>query len=290
MNPILKKKFASFVLNKTKFNNVIQKLYPIAITNKYGVKKDGILDLNLTRDRIGNISSKFRVADLSLENYIRLGDDCDGGYVVVDNIKKKDVCLCIGIGDNISFDKAVSPFVSRIHMYDHTVDAPRDLPSNAIFNKIGLSKEIRHNMTTLDECINRISDKEEVILKIDIEGSEWDVFSSVSLENLSRCKQIIVELHNIHFFRNDEFFETMLLALDKLNCLHTLVNIHANNWSAFDIIAGIPVPNVLEVTYIRSDILRENMLCASRTNFNHMNKRNNPVQPDIELSFIKFQQ
>ena len=82
----------------------------------------------------------------------------------------------------------------------------------------------------------------------------------------------------------------MLLALDKLNCLHTLVNIHANNWSAFDIIAGIPVPNVLEVTYIRSDILRENMLCASRTNFNHMNKGNNPVQPDIELSFIKFQQ
>jgi len=290
MNPSLKKKFASFVLNKTNFNTIIQKLYPIAITNKYGVKKDGILDLNLTRDRIENISSKFRVANLSLGNYIRLGDDCDGGYVVVDNIKKKDVCLSIGIGDNISFDKAISPFVSRIHMYDHTVDTPRDLPSNAIFNKIGLSREIRHNMTTLDECINRISDEEEVILKIDIEGSEWEVLQSVSLDNLSRCKQIIVELHNFHFVRNDELFDSMLLALDKLNCLHTSVNIHANNWSAFEIIVGVPVPNVLEVTYIRSDLIKKDMLCESRTNLNHISKGNNPFQPDIELSFIGLKQ
>jgi hypothetical protein len=42
-------------------------------------------------------------------------------------------------------------------------------------------------------------------------------------------------------------------VLGRLNLTHAPYHVHANNWGDFKIIANVPVPDVLEVSYLRRD-------------------------------------
>jgi hypothetical protein len=51
----------------------------------------------------------------------KFGDHGDGGYAIVDDLKKSDVLFSIGVGDNVSFDEECERRVSRVVLVDHTV-------------------------------------------------------------------------------------------------------------------------------------------------------------------------
>jgi hypothetical protein len=36
-----------------------------------------------------------------------------------------------------------------------------------------------------------------------------------------------------------------------LNQTHSLRNFHINNWASYQLVAGVPFPDVVEVTYVR---------------------------------------
>ena len=42
-----------------------------------------------------------------------------------------------------------------------------------------------------------------LILKMDVEGAEWDTLSSIPNSVLGLFKQIVVEIHNLHSFKPD---------------------------------------------------------------------------------------
>jgi hypothetical protein len=238
----VKRRFAKEIIRTGRLSNLILKLYPIAIENSLP---------GLTRSRVDELRQLFPLSinqDLEL---IRLGSLGDGGYLLHNDFSKTDYCLSLGIGDNFSFDLAISDKCKEVWMFDHTIDDPQIKDSNLKFHNVGIAATIQSKFTTMSKILEDIPKEHDIILKIDIEGSEWDVLKNLSSSNLIRCKQIVAEFHNLHKIADDHFFDLVSKSLSNLNNSHDLINLHVNNWSSLHLIQGVPVPDVIEVTYIR---------------------------------------
>ena len=62
-------------------------------------------NLNLQKIELSKeIISVFDLYAPLQKEFIRKGDDKDGGYVVINDLSNRDTLFSIGVGDNISFD------------------------------------------------------------------------------------------------------------------------------------------------------------------------------------------
>jgi hypothetical protein len=103
-----------------------------------------------------------------------------------------------------------------------------------------------------------------MILKMDIEGNEYETLLNCNNAIFNCFNQISIEIHNVITSGPDD--KIKLLSL--LNTNYKLVHIHGNN-SLRDLCEG--VCDVLELTYIRKD-------CAE-----HLNEFSNKPCPNTEL-------
>lgn len=211
----------------------------------------------------------------------RFGCEGDGGYVLVNSIKPETVCFSLGIAQEISFDISVAPCVSHIHMFDYSVASPPTCITNSTFYKLRVVRKTQNPQSEIDlgTIFENFSLNCPIILKVDIEGSEWEVFLGLSSENIGRCDQIIVEFHGIQNLPLHPKFETYVGFLKELSQSHTIVNTHINNWGRYDVIKGIPVPDVLEVTFVKKDMQRD----ASDDFHGKLNYPNNPSRSEFHL-------
>jgi hypothetical protein len=182
----------------------------------------------------------------------RIGSDNDGGYLVdPESIIKSDALLSFGIAKNWSFEE---DFLERnnivIHAYDFSVDkifwlkhfvkrflaililkfsAPfkaiklyfsfkKFFSSKAVFfqEKIG----INHPNTSFSKALNRIK-KSNVFLKIDIEGSEYEILDEI-LKSSDKLTGLVIEFHDIqnNFHHLENFIKSINLEL---------IHFHPNN-------------------------------------------------------------
>jgi hypothetical protein len=242
---------------------------------------------NLSRQRIDELRNLMPLSigkELKLKRY---GSNSDGGYLLNDDILKTDICISLGVGNDYSFDLDLSSECKEVLMFDHTINDPLITKSNIKFERIGISDVISKDFTTIDEILKQLPDESDLILKIDIEGSEWKVLSDLSQTSLLRFRQIIAEFHDLHRIADDKLFSDMRSAFKKLNKSHELINIHVNNWSAFQIIEGIPMPDVIEVLYLRRDSNSSKNLRITTLNYIG-DMPNNPDLSDFSSSFISF--
>jgi hypothetical protein len=123
---------------------------------------------------------------------------------------------------------------------------------------------------------------------MDIEGTEWEVFNSASLDDLLKFRQIVVEYHWIIDKINNGDYELMKSCFDKINKTHTPVWIHANNYGKCIKVNGISVPDVVEVLYLRkSDYIFNNYLSYEEylNIFNDFDMPNNTKSQEIMVNF-----
>ncbi len=269
-------KLANFLVIKLKVSKILMKLYPIAVESNFR---------ELSREKIDIFRDSLSLEIDPSSKLFRLGDQADGGYLLSRDIGRRDLCLSFGIGTNYSFDLAMAELCKEVWMFDHTIEEPVDLRQNMKFFKKGLSNKSHENFVTLEEIFHRIPDSTEVILKIDIEGDEWDVLHDVETCYLDKCKQIVLELHGIHNMVSEYQFKKVINSLKKLSISHSLRNIHVNNWAKFELVNGIPLPDVIEVTYLRkkSD---DKGLYKSISLLSEENKPCNGNKHEIDLNFI----
>lgn len=120
--------------------------------------------------------------------------------------------------------------------------------------------------TNLHEYMRDYSD---IFMKLDIEGHEFRIFPTFWENNyMNKVKQLIVEIHSpadIQLFPDyfkglsDIKDEHMFELFKNLNKTHTLVHFHANNGCKMNMIHGIKIPHVFELTYIRNDFVTEKL-------------------------------
>src|SRR3954452_2054230 len=118
---------------------------------------------------------------------IRLGSEADGGYVMLDDFKDIGLALSFGVDINAEWDLDVAGRGVRVQQYDHSVtEAPVEHPLIVFFNQMITATGINPDANSIANIVNEggVSQLASVILKIDIESAEWDVFDALSPEHL----------------------------------------------------------------------------------------------------------
>lgn len=145
----------------------------------------------------------------------------------------------------------------EIFMYDHTIKGIPQIKETDIISKFhffrnGLAASDSGRLKSFNTLLieNGHMQKNNMILKMDIEGCEWDVLSKIDTKILGRFRQIVMEYHSLDDIANASI---MYKALEKINETHQLVHIHANNWGKVYKMDNIIFPEVIEATYLNRE-------------------------------------
>jgi hypothetical protein len=191
---------------------------------------------------------------------VRVGNNItDGGYVIPKSlVNSVDGLLSLGIGDDWSFDDhfhQMNPDCT-IHSYDssiHPGQFDHDLLTQ--YNKT-FQGNVRHfcenigkqfinsEFTELTTAIE-ILDKDNIFLKMDIEGGEYTLTKDIC-NNRSKISGLVVEYHGAASTSKHCFLE----ELPIITKYYQVVHVHPNN--SGPVINGFP--DYLEISFIRKDL------------------------------------
>lgn len=184
--------------------------------------------------------------------FFRAGRDSDGGYVMWDDLSRSRVAYSFGIADDVSWEQDMAARGLDIYMYDHTIEGLPLESERFHWQKIGLcgaADSVRSDLQSLESIVaqNHHLQEQNMLLKIDIEGCEWDVLGKLSLERRRQFSQIVIEMHDLNDMQKRDEIKK---ALQALNETHQLVHVHANNYMGYMFEGGCLLPDVLEGTYL----------------------------------------
>ena len=244
------------------------------------------------------------------DNLIRRGSTNDGGYLLPSDISAQFL-ISLGLGDNWKFelDLIKNKQVSKFIVFDHTVTLlnllkilikrKRKLKA-FIYRAVVLIRyfrdftflrkpHIKKKITkygsmenfreiSLSEIFKEfiVDPKSTVILKIDIEGSEFDIVEQI-IEFSSQTLVLIIEFHEI-LKQKDKFKSSLELIKSKFSLIHT----HMNNYGEID---EFSIPDVCEFTFINHNMHSENRK-VSRLPRVGIDSPSTPGRPDWEINFV----
>jgi hypothetical protein len=226
----------------------------------------------MNKDYYNQIKEEFLIEDI---NSYKFGSIDDGGYFInPKTILEADILFSGGISSNVEFEYDLFRFNSaiKIIMVDPTV-SPLRLISKGILRSLLLKKnKLRYLSNTLvfihmirsgrswhikkwlsdkNKIFDIISEKikleknSKIILKLDIEGSEYDLLEEIE-KNLDLFNCLIFEFHDL----NDKH-EMVYNFLKKCNDKFNLVCLEINPSGGFD---KQNRPKNIEVTLERNGI------------------------------------
>jgi Methyltransferase FkbM domain len=186
---------------------------------------------------------------------IRLGCNGDGGYVLLDDFTGVSAALSFGIATECSWDMAIAERGIDVYQYDHTVDGPPTANARFRFFKKKIAAVSSDQTESLGSVFAKLpATTERVILKIDIEGAEWDVLDAATSEELARFSQIVGEFHGFANAADPAWRDTARRVLTKIRSVFDVVHVHGNNFAPFNIIANVAVPSTFELTLVNRAI------------------------------------
>jgi hypothetical protein len=187
---------------------------------------------------------------------VRIGNDWDGGYVVPQTVLECDAVVSIGVGPDVSFDLVLAQRGAHILQFDHTVEATPQQHANFHFEKLGWGRVTDGDLLSFDDIHARLMafQPRHALLKFDIEGAEYEVLDATRTEHLADFEVIACEIHDIERLGDPAFFAGMESALRKLTTHHVPVHLHANNYQSVILVEGVPIPKVLEISFLRRDL------------------------------------
>lgn len=199
----------------------------------------------------------LRPYDCHNSRKVRVGRNFDGGYVMVDDFEDVDACYSLGINDDVSWDLDMALKGCQIYQYDPTIEALPQQHPNFHWSPlwIGGSADPKEQRETLEGLVHRNGhdDSTNLVLKCDIEGAEWPLLQSTPNSVLKQFKQMVFEIHSMGMLAQLEHSDNVRVAIANLVASHHVVHVHANNFSEWTIVGGIPVPETLEITLLRKD-------------------------------------
>ena len=232
---------------------------------------------------IKRLQEHFHVALPQRGAFRRFGRAHDGGYLMLDDFAGREIAYSFGISNDVSWDRAMADQGLDIYMYDHTIERlPEERPQYH-WQKIGLAGKYDAacpKLHTLEQILleNGHQKKKKMILKMDIEGAEWDVLRFASPQIWGQFSQIVFEMHGLNDLAQEE---NIIEALTHLNETQQLVHVHGNNWESYAMADGRVMPDALECTYLNKEeyaFQEEAVFLPTR-----LDEANNPWKPDIVL-------
>lgn len=184
---------------------------------------------------------------------IRLGRLNDGGYFVPQEMLNSIFrCYNYGVADDISFEQELVKINPRaiVRSYDHTVEYPEKINDNIFFKKEGISAYKTEQLNSLYNHLAENNDlNKNILLKMDIEGAEWEILDKINPAIFSQIPVMVVEFH---WFKNTELAMYYENILNKISKYFTPFYVHGNNCSNLLKVNNKLFPDVIEATYINN--------------------------------------
>jgi len=214
----------------------------------------------------------------------RFGSAHDGGYLMCENLVEPiDAAYSYGIGPNADWDCDVSRrYHVPVQQYDCFDPArPKCDRGKFIFHNecIGDHTGYRdsHFFDTLENQIRKNGDLgRRLIIKMDIEGAEWESLLATSEELLGSIPQITMEMHG---YDDPKILE----VLRKLKRNFYLVNLHFNNWSCTSKASPLPAW-AYQTHWVNKKIGVVDPAAPVPAPISPLNAPDNPNGPDCQLS------
>jgi hypothetical protein len=142
-----------------------------------------------------------------------------------------------------------------VFLADKSVENPPESHELFQFTKKYLGVTTNDEFMTLDDWVASSipESQDELLLQIDIEGHEYEVFLAASDKLLKRFRIIVAEFHQLDQFWNKPFFDLASRVFDKLLQTHSCVHNHPNNCCGSKKNRDIEIPSVTELTFLRND-------------------------------------
>ena len=228
-------------------------------------------------------------------NKIRIGSDADGGYIIVDGLTYDELIAC-GISDDVTFE---NDFIQKYNVnciaFDGTIDnLPQNSNKRIEWVKKNISRVSALNKTNLSEYIEN---KDNLFLKMDIELYEYQWLESITLENLNKFKQIVIEIHFPFSYLHEESvfsqtsypnsmsIEEKINIINKINNTHYLVHLHPNSSCGTTTFNNTIVPNVIECTFLRKDLCPNATIDLSPIPNRSLDKPNSKYGQEITFNY-----
>lgn len=250
------------------------------------------------------------------KNKIRVGKKKDGGYVIEEtSASKAKLLYSYGVGWDISFEVDLNKkFGIPFRLFDPSMFSIQNIypiqNNNFIgiiktlikiliwplyfavlkltgvkfsFLKQGLSTKTSPRFATFKEHLMKYGDlSKNILLKIDIEENEYDLFENQEfLESLSNVIQILIEFHNAKNRINE-----IIRIIHKIGGEFSLIHIHGNNYDTKFNLNGIEIPNALELTFVRNEFLPVRELDQESYPIKNIDFPNDPSKEDYNLNSI----
>ena len=239
-----------------------------------------------SKSEMKQLLGKFRVMDVD-SNLVRLGSETDGGYVLPDLLSPDMVCFSAGVHTNSDFESDLAKRGIKSHLIDFSVAGPA--VNNELFSferKFLSSVTFLDSHVNLDDWVGKLESDQELLLKMDIEGSEWAVLSSASSDTLERFNLMVIEFHGLDRLGLAGPFSIMNRVLNRILERFDIVNAHPNNYRGESIFFGARVPEVLEITFVNKRLNISGVSVSSQ--LRAPNLPNNPEAKELQLDDYCF--
>lgn len=216
------------------------------------IEKSASEEILLSNDAL-KIVNFLKVMELAGSEVESFGSAQDGGYVLINDIVPNSIVISGGIEKNNDFEYQLGTLGCKVIQIDYSVNEAPLKHENLEFLKkkiVGFSKdphEIDLDSLVNDHFEDFKDEQNRKILKLDIEGSEWETL--LNFKSIHLFDQIVLELHYFQRCLDEKFRKRVLEVLAKINLSHQSIQLSGNNCCGFTILGGVPIPNVIEVTF-----------------------------------------
>lgn len=196
------------------------------------------------------------IRPVKLQNceFERVGDSYDGGYLMCKNlIGRAESFYSYGISATDNWGCALSARAKKpVHQYDcFELKRPTCDGATPVFHEecVGPRQETIEGrpFDTVEAQIARNGDAgKHLVMKMDVEGSEWPSFLATPDAVLARIDQLVVEFHGVE---EPQYAEVMR----KLKKQFYVVNVHYNNWTCEPAVRPL-MAKAFEVLFVNKDL------------------------------------
>lgn len=165
----------------------------------------------------------------------------------------------------------------KFHFYPECLGLPDN--SSRVFRSLEDHIQ-RHTPMKPGEAIPRGGD---LLLKVDVEGKEWETFSDARMPDLHRMRQIVVEFHSIS---RVEFHSSFLDTMRRIHRAGFVVaHIHGNNYGPMALFGDgrFRLADDVEVTFVNTRAMPASMERSCRNTQEKLaqDSKNNPYNFDL---------
>ena len=169
-----------------------------------------------------------------------MGPKTDGVYLIPIIAAECKACFSPGVSlipygmPKAGYDlDVINTFVIPLFMIDpKKIDLPNTFENtNIMQGEIGYNKKNKASVIVFSEWVDKyeINLDSELLLQMDIEGFECDIFINEDIEFFSIFKVMILEFQDLAFLSYDEPFSIMNNFMNRILKEFGIVHIHPNN-------------------------------------------------------------